>query len=282
MRIGNACQPCVVKLSSRKRDPLFQNQSFLAQSPRRCEGKIPLEIHSHWPKRNWVVHSTGDCSLARPRHAHVLPPLGTGQSKLRHKATVFQQKLIPLRRNLPPIPTITGLWRDVLASRSKGQVGDYPNMTWVNTYRLSELSTPFLPKFVESRLLQVVWGHDDPEFDIGLKCEEPRLCQRRYLRWVRQIDDEHGAAMSVVLGEIDCLGLGGLENPIQLRARRAILHRGVELLMWDSDVYQYFHSCSCVFEDTKRVPSNASRSLSPWANSFASVIAETRLAFPAP
>ncbi len=54
----------------------------------------------------------------------------------------------------------------------------------LSTIRVSDDSSPFLAKFVQSSSLQVVRRHGNPKLDISLKGEEPRFCQRGNLRWV--------------------------------------------------------------------------------------------------
>lgn len=83
-------------------------------------------------------------------------------------------------------------------------------------HRARRKSTPLLTQFVEPGSLQVVRAHDNPKLDIGLKCEKPRLGQRRDFRWVRQIDDEHSSPLTILLCEIDGLRFNGLQNPNQL------------------------------------------------------------------
>ena len=86
-------------------------------------------------------------------------------------------------------------------------------------------------------MLQVFRRHHDAEFNIGLEGEEPWLGQHGNFRIVRHIHDEDGAALAVLLGEINGLRLDGVENLADLLADRATLDGGVEDVMRDGDVH---------------------------------------------
>ena len=86
-------------------------------------------------------------------------------------------------------------------------------------------------------MLQVLRRHHDAEFHIGLEGEEPRLGQHGNFRVVRDVHDEDGAALAVLLGEIDRLRLDGVENLADLLAHRAIFDGGVEDGMRDGDIH---------------------------------------------
>src|SRR5437660_5123731 len=105
-----------------------------------------------------------------------------------------------------------------------------------NTRSKRKKSTPLLAEVFQSGLFQIVRGHCDPKFNVGLKCEEPRLSQRRNLGRVGQIDHEHCSSSTVLLCEIDRFWFDRLQDTIQLGACCPVLHGGVECLMWDFDV----------------------------------------------
>src|SRR3990172_681667 len=100
---------------------------------------------------------------------------------------------------------------------------------------------PLLPDILESGFSEVFWGHYDPELDVGVEGEEPRLGNRGYLRWIGKVEDQDRPSVPIPLCEIDRLGPGLFQDAFQFLADGPVPDGGVERFVRHGHVHEQTH-----------------------------------------
>ena len=103
-------------------------------------------------------------------------------------------------------------------------------------------STPLFAELVEAGLFQICRSHGRVELDVRLKGQEPRLGERGNLGSFGEVHHEHARALAAEFGEIGGLWFLGVHDFLEFRPGGAVLHGGVELLVWHGDDHQCFHN----------------------------------------
>src|SRR4029077_1113138 len=142
------------------------------------------------------------------------------------------------RRSVPPTPPASSIGAASITScrfrtsrhPSKPLRQMRPDCTTARWWPLDPALLPFLRELVQSGTLEILRRHGGEKLDGRVEVEEPGLGKARDLGSVGHIDDQESAPLSVFGAEVDCLGLGILEDSVELLAGSPIADGLVELV----------------------------------------------------
>lgn len=100
---------------------------------------------------------------------------------------------------------------------------------------------PLFSNLFQAGLLKILRGHYHLEFYIGVKSEKPGLGKGWYLGRIGKINDQHCSPLAILLGELDCLRFGVLQNPADFTAHATVLDSLVEFLRRDFYIEKHSH-----------------------------------------